>query len=253
MGKAIKAAVVRMFTAWSFSRYKDHRTCPRQAHWKHILKKPILVEGTWYAPNDAPKSPAMKRGGDIHKEGEAFLKGKAGRVPASFKAFADEMRALKKAGAASEAKWGLNAAWRPIDFFDWARCWLRVILDARVSVSKQKARVIDFKTGKVYPDDNDEQMELYAISAFSHLAEAEEVDVELWYLDQPRGRLSLGGSASIQNPHVVTYRRKQMPAAQKKWMGKVIPIMTDKRFVPNQGRHCSWCDYSKRKGGECEF
>lgn len=253
MGKLVKAAI-RMFTAWSFSRWKDHRECPRRAHWKHMLKKSVLVEGAWYAPDKAPKSPAMQRGGDIHKEGEDYLKGKLRTVPKSFKAFAAEMRALRAAGAASEAKWGLTAAWKPVDFFDWARCWLRVVLDARVwSEPLSKARVIDFKTGKFYPDDNEDQMELYAVAAFAHFKEADEADVELWYLDQPRGKNSLGNGEFITNPHVRTYRRKEEAKLRKRWDGKVIPIMTDRRFVPTPGRHCSWCDYSKRKGGECEY
>lgn len=253
MGKLAKAAV-RMFTAWSFSRWKDHRECPRRAHWKHILKKPVLVGDAWYAPDKAPKSPAMQRGGDIHKEGEDYLKGKLRAVPKSFETFALEMKELRKLAASSEAKWGLTVAWKPVDYFDWARCWLRVVLDARVWAATRRARVIDFKTGKFYPDDNDAQMELYAAAAFAHLLEADEVDVELWYLDQPRGKNALGGGKFIENPHVKTFTRKRDEAKlRKRWDGKVIPIMTDRRFVPLQGRHCSWCDYSKRKGGECEY
>lgn len=255
MGKKIAkavAAAVRAFTAWSFSRYKDHRDCPRRAHWKHILKKPVLVDGAWCAPDQVPKSPAMQRGGDIHKEGENYLKGKTKAVPAAFKAFAKEMRELRAAKAASEAKWGLTAAWKPIDFFDWARCWLRVVLDARATAGR-KARVIDFKTGKVYPDDNEDQMELYAIAAFAYFGDADEVDVELWYLDQPRGKLNLGAGQTIENPHVATYTRKEAEAARRRWDKKVMPIMTDRRFVPKPGRGCAWCEYSKRKGGECQF
>jgi hypothetical protein len=233
--KAVEA--VKQFTAWSYSRYKDHRTCPRMAHWKHILKKP-----------QGPKSPAMQRGGDIHKEGEAYLLGKLRAVPAAYKAFRKEMEALRKAKATPEGKWGMAVSWSPVDYFDWARCWCRVVLDARV-FQKIKARVIDFKTGKVYPDDNEEQMELYAIGAFEHYPKADEVDVELWYLDQARPKTADG----YPNPMVKTYRRAQLPALEKKWRTKVIPILSDKRFVPNQGRHCSWCDFSRRKGGDCEF
>lgn len=240
--KAVKKAAaeaVKFFTAWSFSRYKDHRTCPRFAHWKHILKKP-----------EGPKSPAMQRGGDIHKEGEHYLRGKdaAGKkiadnaVPASFKMFRAEMRALRKDRAIAEGKWAMNIAW---EVADWWTAWCRLILDAHHFIIKGKrARVIDFKTGKIYLDDNLEQVELYAIAAFAHYPMAEVVDVELWYLDQPR--------AAEQNPLVRAYKRKQMPALQKKWKGKVIPIMTDRRFIPNPNFTCGRCDYSHRKGGECE-
>lgn len=269
--KAVKKAAaavrqaVQQFTAWSYSRYKDHRTCPRMAHWKHILKKP-----------QGPKSPAMQRGGDIHKEGEHYVGGadmqgfsnvpkerrklyaKKGvrwflkEVPASFKAFKKEMEALRKGKAVAEGRWAMSVAWKPVEFFDMARAWCRVILDARMEVGRKKVRVIDFKTGKVYPDDNEEQMELYAVSGFEHYPEADEIDVELWYLDQMRGPLP-GFAPAISNPIVKTYKRAQLPSLERKWRGKVIPILTDKRFVPNPGRNCGWCDYSQRKGGECQY
>ena len=233
--KAVRRAAekVKQFTAWSYSRYKDHRTCPRFAHWKHILKKP-----------EGPKSPAMQRGGDIHKEGELYLLGKKRIVPASFKAFAAEVAVLRKSKAIAEGKWAMTAAWKAIDFFDWTHAWCRVVLDAHFMPTKTRFRVIDFKTGKVYLDDNLEQMELYAISGFEHYPTAEEGDTELWYLDQPRGR---------GNPLVKSWKRSQMPALQAKWRKKVIPILMDKRFVPNPNFTCGRCPYSKRKGGECKF
>lgn len=257
--------VVKQFTAWSYSRYKDHRDCPRYAHWKHILKKP-----------EGPKSPAMQRGGDIHKEAEHYVGGceprdfmvmpeaskklyekRGGRyylkkVPASAIAFKKEMEELRKGQAIAEGKWGLTNAWKPIDFFDWARCWCRLVLDAHFMPTKKKARVIDFKTGKVYFDDNAEQMELYAVGAVEYYPTAEEVDVELWYFDQPRSK----GNATAEtpgNPMVKTYNRKQVQALQGKWRRKVVPILMDKRFVPTPGQKCRWCDYSKAKGGDCEF
>lgn len=236
--KRVTAAAVRMFDAWSYSRYKDHRTCPRFAHWKHILKKP-----------EGPKSPAMARGGDIHKEGERYLLGKDAngkkipdaKVPLSFKLFRKEMMDLRKAKAIAEGKWAMNARW---GVADWWTAWCRLVLDAHHYMAKgRRARVIDFKTGKVYLDDNLEQVELYAIAALSHYDSADEVQVELWYLDQQRGK---------ENPLVRVYKRKQVLGLQKKWEGKTIPIMTDRRFIPNPNFTCGRCDYSHRKGGECE-
>jgi hypothetical protein len=227
------AAAVRAFTAWSFSRYKDHRTCPRYAHWRHILKKP-----------EGPKPPAMQRGGDIHKEGELYLLGKARTVPASFANFRAEMQELRKARAVAEGKWAMTAKWTAVDFFDWTYAWCRVVLDAHYCPLPRRARVIDFKTGRVYPDDNEEQMDLYALAGFSHYEKAQEVDTELWYLDQPRGPA---------NPLSRRYFRRELPSLQKKWTRKAQPIMADRRFPPRPGQQCNRCAYSKRKGGECEF
>jgi hypothetical protein len=233
--KRIRMAVaaVRVFAAWSFSRYKDHRTCPRYAHWRHILKKP-----------EGPKPPAMQRGGDIHKKGELYLLGRVRAVPASFAGFRKEMQELRRAKAVAEGRWAMTAAWAAADFFDWANAWCRVVLDAHYCPAPRRARVIDFKTGRVYPDDNAEQMDLYAVAALVHYPRAEDVDVELWYLDQPRGP---------DNPHVKRYSRRSAAAMQRRWRTKATPIMTDRRFPPRPGQQCGRCAYSKRKGGDCEF
>jgi hypothetical protein len=227
-------AAVKQFTSWSYSRYKDHRTCPRFAQWKHLLKKP-----------EGPKSPAMERGGLIHKEGEFYLLGKTDKgrkvspdaVPASYAGFRKELRELRKAGALAEAKWGMTRDWKVIDFFDWANCWVRLVLDAHHLAGK-RARVVDFKTGKVYLEDNLEQMELYSIGALEYYPQAEEAQVELWYLDQPRG---------MDNPLVKVFTKKQVEALRKKWRSRAVPILMDKRFVPNPNFTCSRCPYSKRK------
>lgn len=246
LGRVAKAAVTKFFTAWSYSRYKDHRQCPRYAYWNHILKKP-----------QGPKHPAMQRGGDIHKEGESYLLGRLKTVPAPFAAFALELKELRRLKATPEGKWATTAKWLETDFFDWAGAWLRVVLDASVLVGKRSARVIDFKTGRIYPDDNKEQVELYAAVTFAKYAAVDEVDVELWYLDQPRGD---GGE--LPNPYVRTFKRAEAAKLRKKWERLSLPILTDRRFPPKPGPNCARCPYSLRKkgdrknypaGGDCEY
>jgi hypothetical protein len=224
---------VKMITSWSFSRYKEHKECPAKVKFKHIDKVKVST----------PKSPALLRGEVIHKEGEDFLKGKIKLVPVSFKAFAKEMLELRKHQAIPEGKWGMTVAWTVIDFFDWARCWCRLVLDAHYCPTPKLARVIDFKTGRIYGD-NEDQMELYALGGFSHYPNVDEVSTELWYLDQPR---------NATNPLVKVYKRAQLPALQKKWRQNVIPLLSEKRFAPRPGDYCNRCDYSKRRGGPCNF
>jgi hypothetical protein len=202
------------------------------AHWRHILKKP-----------QGEKSPAMERGNVIHKEGEDYLLGKKRTVPASFAAFKVDLASLKKQRAIAEGKWALDVKWQVAEYFDWARAWCRLVLDAHLLLQSKTARVVDFKTGRVYLEDNLEQVELYAVGAVAHYPQAKDVQVELWYLDQPRG---------AENPLVRRYDRAQVAKLQGKWKKKVVPILMDKRFVPNPGQECGRCAYSRRKGGECE-
>lgn len=258
------AKAIAFFTAWSISRYKDWLKCPRFAHWAHILKK-----------QRSPKSPALQRGADVHKEGERYfqiepiefgklkkpmqkLYEKVGfvrrlkKLPDAYKLFRKEMEELRKAGASSEGQRAMDSAWRQSDWFDAARTWCRVVYDAKLWLPKlRRVRVIDFKTGKIYPDDNDEQMELYAVTGFSEHPDADEVVTELWYLDQPRK--ADPKKPDEANPRVRTFTRSQVARLQKKWEQKVAPMMKDRRFPPSPGRQCAWCDFSHRKGGDCEF
>lgn len=256
------AKIAAFFTAWSMSRFKDWLKCPRFAHWSHNLKKPT-----------GPKPPAMLRGGEIHKRGERYfqieprefavlpaperkLYEKVGVInrlkalPAEYKAFKKEMEELRKGGATSEGQRAMDKSWGITDWFG-PLAWCRIVYDAKLWVKKAlRVRIVDFKTGQIYPDDNDEQMELYAITGFSEHPEAVEVVTELWYLDQPR---NADAKSEARNPRVRTFKQKDMPKLRKKWEARVKPMMADRRYLPTPGRQCSWCPYSKRKGGECEY
>lgn len=256
------ATVVKWFTAWSYSRYKDWLKCPRFAFWNHILKYPI-----------GEKSPAMLRGADVHKQGERFfqiepkdwhavprgdmkLYEKVGvirrlkKLPEAYAKYRKEMEALRKAKATSEGQRAVDARWTPSEWYDMARTWLRVVYDAKLwDLKARVVRIVDFKTGKIYPDDNDDQMELYACVGFAEHPDALEVQVELWYLDQPRK----GGDEDDRNPRVRRFLPKDAAKLRKKWEAKVAPMMRDRRFPPTPGRECNRCPYSKRKGGKCEY
>lgn len=229
----LKLPPPRFFTAWSFSRYKDWMECPRRARLRHLDKLAVA---------EAKRSPALIRGEEIHLAAEKFLRGTARKLHAALAGFADEFKALKKAKATPEGKWGFTLRWEPCAFDDWDRCWLRVVLDAHYRASKTKAKVIDYKTGRIYGD-NADQLELYALGGFAHYPEVEEIDTELWYLDQGLILPEKGG----------TFRRPQVVKLQRKWRERAAPMLLDRKFVPRPGEHCARCDYAARRGGPCEF
>lgn len=214
--------LIKQFKAWSFSRYKDHVECPRRAKLKHLDKVP-----------EGPKSAALLRGGAIHKQAEDYLNGDIQKLPKELSRFKKEFAELRKNKAIAEGKWAMTVAWAVTQFTDWVGAWCRVVLDAHYMTKEKRARVIDFKTGKIYGE-SEEQMELYAISGFVHYIDALFVDTELWYLDQ--GELKKK-----------TYKRSDLAKLQKKWKIKVIPMLTDKKFVPRPGNQCGYCPYSIRK------
>lgn len=225
---------VKQFTAWSFSRWKDWTECPLKARLKHLDKVP-----------EGAKGPALLRGEAIHIDAQKFTEGKVRKIPESLKLFAKEFAELKRMKAIAEGKWAMTVAWKPIDFFDWNRAWCRVVLDAHYYLPRRHhAVVIDHKTGKIYPD-NKAQIELYVIAGFAHYDMADTIEARLWYLDQ--GEILPKGDAGVFT------RKKDLPALQKKWKQNVIPMMTDKKFLPRPGDYCSRCAYSARRGGPCKY
>lgn len=222
--------VLQRITAWSFSRWKDYEKCPRMAKYKHVEGK------------KEPGNAAMQRGSDIDKKTENFLKGLLPKLPEELKPFSKEFTALKKLKPFLQENWAFNSTWGRVGWFDKGPlgAWLRVKMDAAVPTNKKKvAEVIDFKTGKIYPE-HKLQVELYALSGFIVFPDAEVIKTNLWYTDLGK-----------EDPS--TFTRDQMEGLKTTWMERIKIMMLDTRFPAKPGNHCSWCHFSKGKGGPCEF
>jgi hypothetical protein len=229
--KRVPLLPIRTFKAWSWSRYKDHFRCPFYAKCRHLDK---LAE---------PKGPALERGGRIDGEANDFITGKLKALPESLKLFKKEFSELVKRKATAQMKWAVDRTWKLVDFFDWDRAWGRMVLDAHWVGEVKKtmvAKVIDVKTGRVY-EENEEQLELYAIPTLIAYPEVEVVQTELWYVDQGQ----IGG--------VRHFRREQLPMLTAGWEKRLVPMLTDTKFVPRPGDYCRRCHYRKSNDGPCKY
>lgn len=217
-------------TAWSYSRYADYKQCPLRFKLKYIDK---LKE---------PGSPAMQRGGDIHKEGENYLiaKKKPKAVPTAYVHFADMMQDLRGLNPMVEQQWGFTQQWTPTGWFA-GDTWLRIICDVVVKYDDGEVDLIDFKTGRKY-DTNEEQVELFSAAPFIKWPEVEQVQTRLWYLDQPG-----------DNEVLRVYTRSDFDRIKKDWTEKVKPMFKDKRFAPTPNQKCRWCSFRKEAGGPCNY
>jgi hypothetical protein len=216
----------QQFTAWSYSRYNDYKKCPLAAKLKHLDRI------------QSPAGPALARGSQIHKDAEDFANKKIKTLPDSLKLFKGEFKAIQKFSLEVESQWAMNAKWAKTGWFD-PDAWCRIVVDAAHAVDKQRFKVIDYKTGKVY-EENKEQLSLYALGAFARSPTAEVVEAELWYLD--RGEL-------ISQ----TFERKDQKKLQTYWIKETKPMLNDTIFAPRPGDHCRYCMHSEAKGGICKF
>jgi len=224
--------MVDKLKAWSYSRYNKYQNCPAKIYYEVYEKR------------RPPKSDAMQRGIDIHKEGEDFLGGKLLQVPDSFRLLEDDLKWLRdEVGAVPEENWAYNNQWEPTDWFDWDNAWCRVKVDAYGMVDDGCMLVVDHKTGAIR-DGYEEQLELYALGAFKMFDGLDSVIVENWYVDhgQKRGGKDEGA----------VYTASDESELQEKWEDRVKPMMNDTRFNATPNPLCKFCDFSYHKGGPCK-
>lgn len=221
-------AKIKKFDAWSMSRLNDWRKCPAYAKFKHLDK---LKE---------PPAPAMDRGKTIHETAaKAVSEPLDAAMPEALARFNDEFQELRACAAEakqSELQWGFTSAWKNVGFFG-AAVWVRMILDLRWTKTPEHTAIIDYKTGKVY-EKNREQNKLYAVGEFMSNPDAERVDTALWYLDE---------GIVVED----TYLRKDVPALIAYWDKESRGMMQDIEFSPTPGSACRFCSFAKSKGGPC--
>lgn len=231
--KTAVAKAVQKMTAWSFSRYNDYRKCPRYAKFKHVERR------------QEPGSPALDRGSAVHELAQVFAQKTARtKCPEELQTFEEEFRVLQKnkASLATEQQWCFNSNWEPTGWFE-KDAWCRVIVDARwLDKSRNVLVVIDHKTGKINPQ-HEEQLSLYALAALLQNPDIDGVEVQLWYLDH--------GVQKPDNQRI--YTRADVPALKKEWSKNTKVMLADGVFRERPGKACTWCHYSKGKGGPCKF
>lgn len=220
-----------LVTAWSYSRYSDYTQCPLMFKLKHIDRLP------------SPGSAAMDRGTAIHKLAEDYTLGKLKKIPPELKNFESQFKAVKGLNPVVEQNWGFKKDWAWIGRPGWFGddVWFRAKVDLGLVYDDNTGEVIDHKTGKKY-DTNEEQVELFSLSAFRRYPQLMEVTARLWYLD-----------LADDNEVVREYTRADAAKIAKDWEKKVRPMFADRKFPPRPSQKCAWCAFSKHKGGQCKF
>lgn len=212
---------------WSYSQYASYKTCPKQTEFKYVLKVP-----------EAPRA-ASTRGTEIHQLCEDFLKGDDTKLVQLPEIWHPLLKKLKAKKATPEMALALNSDWSPGSWFD-RNAWVRAKLDAGVFKVKT-AYLVDYKTGRIYPEDHAMQLELYALISLRAYPKLDRVTTALWYLDLTPAEIS-----------EMEMTREEAEHVQVLWMHRISDMFTATKFPARPGRHCSWCGYSSKKGGPCD-
>ena len=220
-----------MSEAVSHSRMSLYKKCPASYEWQYVLgHKQPFVPGS-----------AASRGLDIHQSIENWYLGTGDlseEIPPKMVAklqptYADLQE--EKCTAHPEYEFAVNKDWEPCGFED-EEAVLRGYMD-NVFLYKDKCIIHEYKTGREYPEHEDQKL-LYGMIALTLWHQYVEVLVEGIYLDLKK----------VVPTRVTRTFLKKMQGVWERDIGKLaIPI-----YPARPGMHCRWCPKSsKKEGGEC--
>lgn len=222
-----------LIPAWSHSTLKTFETC---AYRSYIAKVKRIQEDY---------GPAAARGSEVHEQAEAYVKGELAELPQELKKFTSQYEVLKELFAEAkvevEGEWGFTIDWEPCGWLV-PETWARIKLDAIVHETDTSARVIDYKTGKMFGNEisHSQQALTYAIGSFFRYPDLQFVQTELWYLDH--------GETTIQ-----AYTRDEAMIFVPKLQERALAMTTATSFPPNPSNYnCKWCSYKNGEEPVCQ-
>lgn len=263
--KIAKLPPVKPITAVSYSRLQGYEWCPQTLRYKVSMG---LKE---------PGSEAMERGNDSHKIFERVIKapGKAlAKLPKEYAHMAPELREIRKHGVGieAEAQFAYDHDWKTVPYFD-ARVWWRMKIDLRYIREEDGGfvvRLLDYKTGKVKPEEHTEQLQLYALVELLRTVNddtavvvpapkkgakkivkvppvfPDRIETAVWYADHEL------------EPRVLTVYEspdeKTLAQLKKFWAAKANRLTSDTQLAPTPSAFkCGRCHFSKwNHDGPCQ-
>lgn len=203
----------------SFSAIKLYEQCPQRFYQEKVLNKFPYVQ-----------SAAAKRGDEIHKAFEAFIRDGT-PLPEIALPFKDWVETFAQQDGVKhvELKMAMNWQAEKTGYFKGRNIWIRGQFDLLVEQG-ETAVMIDYKTGKSkYADTG--QLELMSLLAFIHFPKLQKITGALVFIDENK---------VIKD----TYTRDKMEKYIEKWKLRSIPIvqsLTSRKFPMKQSGLCAWC------------
>ena len=222
-----------LIPAWSYSTLKTFETCPYRSY---ISKVKRIREDY---------GPAAHRGTLIHTLAEEYVQGKIRELPKELNKFTQEFEDLREFYTLEkvelEGDWGFTIEWEACGWLE-PVTWARIKLDAMHHETETSARVIDYKTGKMYGNEiaHAQQAIIYAVATFFRYPKLEHVQTEVWYLDH--------GEITKQ-----AYTRNEAMMFMPKLHQRALAMTTATKFPPSPSKfNCNWCSYKNGDDPICQ-
>jgi CRISPR/Cas system-associated exonuclease Cas4 (RecB family) len=219
-----------MTMALSYSRIADARLCLLKFKGKYIEKWPNMIM------RDDQKSPALVRGGNIHKALDEYVKTKLrGEVPQSLMPEVNRLAPLidqimVNYNVNTEKQIAIDENFKEVSWFD-KKAYFRVIMDL-VGFGRDLL-LIDHKTGKFadYEGSMDclGQLHMSALVGMSLWPEYEECKCLYIFVDHKK-------------VIPVKFDRSNLEPMKKKLVEEHALINAETEFAPTKNRYCHFCE-----------
>ena len=223
------------FIAWSHSRLKTFKDCPKQFYHLNVPKKGAAERVPY------EETAAMKAGNAIDNALTSRISG-GEPLPPEYAPFEPMAQAVLDTPGTklTQAKFALDQALTPCGYMDWDRTWVRVVYDVAV-INGERAWIGDWKNGKIFVDE--QQLRLFATIGFHQFPEVQVIDTAFVWLQH--------GTLSPK-----TYYRQELPELWGTFLPDVERLQTAFRnnhwpAEPKNGaKTCQWCPVNK--AGRCD-
>lgn len=214
--------------AWSYSAVQQHDKCPLAMRYRRIDRLP------------EPENDTLLRGKKVHADLGGFVE--HGILPDDTEVSPEwlpELEALRAKRAQSELQVAFNDKWLETGWYA-SDCWARIVMDAMYVEPDGCVEVVEFKTGKIYPE-HAQQLRLYALAGLLKYPDAPSCTARIWYIDRPK---------SAQPMYLAL--RNTLDRLKEEFLAFAQPLLSDDMFPAKPGRGCNWCHFRKSNAGPCQ-
>lgn len=155
---------------WSYSSISLFQQCPRKFHRMRVVKD--IIE---------PPQAHLHYGTTVHKVAEEYIQNNT-PIPPQYAFIQKQIDPLKAMAGEKlcEYEMGLTKEFKPCKFRD-KNVWFRGIADLLI-INEDKARIIDWKTGKSSRYADKKQLELLSLLTFKHFPQIKSIKAGLVFL-----------------------------------------------------------------------
>lgn len=213
--------------AWSHSALNAFETCPLRYYKTRVSKE--IVE---------PQTEVLRYGNGVHKAFELRLKNGTA-LPEYLQSHEPLVASLlqKKGERLIEKQWAIDKSFRPVGWFD-KSVWCRGVVDVGIA-SRDKAIILDWKTGKRKPDND--QLKLFAGLTFAHYPSIKTVHTGFVWLAAGKidsEEFTRAQSGDIWSTFLPRVKRLEIAYEENKWQPKPSGLCAN--YCPVPRSHCEF-------------